>query len=72
MSRRTSTNAEPLIEDQDQNMSVPDFGMSHSGEHKGISNMLQSNDQILQNHKVLRLLNSNEQENPQRMLQSTE
>ena len=53
-------------------MSVPDFGMRDSGEHKGISNMLQSNDQILQNHKVLRLLNSNEQENPQRMLQSTE
>ena len=44
----------------DQNTSVPDFGMRDSLEHNTGVKMLSSNDQILQNHKVLRLLNSDE------------
>ena len=49
----------------DQNTSLPDFGMGDSNEHHvrfntATATMITSNDQILQNRKVLQLLNSDE------------
>ena len=60
-SRSESQNGDVPDHLHNQSLTVPDFGVRDSNEtNPGYAKMLTSNDQILQNHKVLQLLNSDE------------